>query len=241
MSLATWWSNDPLPELALLSAFVVQVANDATELARVTKLSVTEVEARWDDGHRAYVGYLHGQPATYGWLATRRASIGEVNLDFTLPFGERYLWDFATLPDWQGRGLYPRLLQAIVADVSNEARRLWIIHAPENLPSGAGMHKAGFEPVGQLSFRAEGGVGLMPSSSLNRAQVGSELLGVPLIDTVLAPCWTCGGVAQIQDVVAKAENCWPPLKPSQPQCNCATPVKPSLVRQSLVNQASVAI
>lgn len=233
MSLSTWWANDPLPELPLLSGFEVQMANDAGELAQVTKLSEMEVEARWSDGHRAYIGYLHGQPATYGWLATRRASIGELDLEFSLPSDEGYLWDFTTLPEWQGRGLYPRLLQAIVADMASKARRLWIIHAPENLPSGTGMHRAGFEPVGQLSFRAEGGVGLMPSDSSDRAQAGSKLLGVPIIDTVLAPCWACGGVAQLQDDIAAAENCWPPTRPSLSQCCCATPIQHLEVRQSL--------
>lgn len=229
MSLATWWRNDPLPPLPQLSGFEVRVANNAAELAQVNKLPVMEVQARWNDGHRAYIGYLQGQPTSYGWLATRRASIGELNLDFAIPSEERYLWDFATLSEWQGRGLYPRLLQAIVADMSEAARRLWIIHAPENLPSGAGMHTAGFKPVGQLSFRAEGGVGLMPLESIERAQAGSELLGVPIIDTVLAPCWTCGGVTQTQNLAA-VESCWPPLKPTEHECCCATPVRPSQVR-----------
>lgn len=229
MSLATWWRSDPLPVLTKLEGFEVRLANDAAELARVNKLPITEVQARSEGGHRAYIGYLHGQPASYGWLATRRASIGELNLDFAIPSDDRYLWDFATLPDWQGRGLYPRLLQAIAAEMPEAARRLWIIHAPENLPSGAGMHAAGFTPVGQLSFRAEGGVGLMPLGSMERAQAGSELLGVPIIDAVLAPCWTCGGVTSTQNLEA-ADSCWPPLKPTQHECCCATPVRPSQVR-----------
>ena len=161
MSLATWWPHDPLPLMPALPAFEARLATDPAELALVNRLSLTEVRARWDGGHRAYLGYLDGRPVTYGWLATRSASIGELALVFALPPEDRYLWDFATLPPWQGRGLYPRLLQTIVADGSQAAQRLWIIHAPENLPSGAGIHRAGFEPVGQLSFRAEGGVGLV--------------------------------------------------------------------------------
>jgi hypothetical protein len=118
-------------------------------------------------------------------------------------------------------------LQAIVADVSKEAQRLWIIHAPENLPCGAGMHRAGFEPVGQLSFRAEGGVGLARWGRMS-AQAGAELLGVPIIDAVLAPCWTCGGAAQTPGTEVAVENCWPPIQPTARQCNCASPVRPSL-------------
>lgn len=63
----------------------------------------------------------------------------------------------------------------------------------ENTPSGVGMSKAGLAPVGQLSFRVEGGVGLVPLGGTERAQAGANLLGVPLIEQVLAPCWSCGG------------------------------------------------
>ena len=79
----------------------------------------------------------------YGWVATRVASIGELKLTITLSSSDRYLWDFATLPEWQGRSLYPHLLQANLHH-EREAERFWIIYAPEKLPWGAGMRKAGF-------------------------------------------------------------------------------------------------
>jgi GNAT superfamily N-acetyltransferase len=113
---------------------------------------------------------------TYGWVATREASIGELNLVFPITADSRYLWDFATLPDWQGKGLYPRLLQAIVQ--AERAERFWIIHAPENLPSGAGIHKAGFQAVGQLSFQHDNSLGLIPFELPERARIGAALLGV---------------------------------------------------------------
>jgi hypothetical protein len=46
-------------------------------------------------------------------------------------------------PEWQGYGIYPRLLQHILMQQSSTVERIWIIHAPENSPSGAGMTKAG--------------------------------------------------------------------------------------------------
>lgn len=232
MALAAWWVNDPLPNLPPLLGFEVRVAADPVELTQLTGLTLEAVQARWDAGHQAYMGTLLGRPVTYGWVATRSAVIGELELGFALSVEDRYLWDFATLPEWQGRGLYPRLLQGIaartVAEAAGAARRLWIIHAPENLPSGAGMHKAGFEPVGQLSFRAEGGIGLAPREPTERAQAGAALLGVPLIDTVLAPCWTCGGAALSPG--SAAVTCWPPLQPAAPPCCCAQPVKSSLLQ-----------
>jgi len=232
MSLAAWWVNDPVPNLPPLPGFEVRVAADPVELTQLTGLTLEEVQARWDAGHQAYMGTLLGRPVTYGWVATRSAVIGELELGFALSAEDRYLWDFATLPEWQGRGLYPRLLQGIaartVAEAAGATRRLWIIHAPENLPSGAGMHKAGFEPVGELSYRAEGGIGLAPLEPTERAQAGAALLGVPLIDTVLAPCWTCGRAAPRPG--SAAVTCWPPLPPAAPPCCCAQPVKPAVLQ-----------
>jgi hypothetical protein len=37
--------------------------------------------------------------------------IGEFDLKFEITSDDRYLKDFVTLPDWQGFGLYPRMLQ----------------------------------------------------------------------------------------------------------------------------------
>ena len=169
---------------------------------------------------------MDGQAVGYGWVATRSASIGELDLNFELSPDDRYLWDFATLPDWQGRGLYPRLLQTILEREGKKANRFWIIHAPENLPSGAGMNKAGFEFVGQLSFTLEGSVGLASySDTIERARTGAALLKVPLIDSVLAPCWHCGGGVAKQPDRADLDSCWPPKRMSASVCCCAVEVK----------------
>jgi hypothetical protein len=105
--------------------------------------------------------------------------------------------------------------------------RVWIIHAPENSPSGAGMTKAGLLPVGQLSFGSDGGVGLAPFEHLERAQAGAALLGIPLIESVLAPCWHCGGATHTHSTTADADSCWPPLRPTTHPCTCAIERKPA--------------
>jgi GNAT superfamily N-acetyltransferase len=226
MSLATYWIEDPLTPLPALPGFDVVIDLDYHELSKINRLSQAEGLARLNGGHLPYVARMDGQPVGYGWVATRNASIGELDLNFNLSPNDRYLWDFATLPDWQGRGLYPRLLQTILERESKNANRFWIIHAPENLPSGAGMNKAGFEFVGQLSFTSEGSVGLAPfSDTLDRANCGANLLNVPLIDSVLAPCWHCGGmVAKLPDR-ADLDSCWPPKRTSESVCCCAVEVK----------------
>ncbi len=228
MALATWWQDDNLPALRPLPGFhVVEMADD-TVMAHLNRIDLAEVSARRKAGHRPYVAYVDGAAAAYGWVATKNASIGELDLAFHLPATERYLWDFATRPEWQGYGLYPRLLQAILRQESQQANRFWIIHAPENTPSGAGMDKAGLRPVGVLSFRTDGGVGLAATGDLERARAGAALLGVPLVETVLAPCWCCGAPQEQPVTAVNPDRCWPPLAPDQVgNCTCAIEKRPS--------------
>jgi len=213
MALATWWASDPLMDLTPLLNFQVRLAADDAQLATINHITLTEVEQRRRAGHIPYVGYMDGTAVTYGWVATREASIGELSLIFPLPTDSRYLWDFATLPDWQGKGLYPRLLQAIVQ--AEPAERFWIIHAPENLPSGAGMQKAGFQPVGQLSFQRDNSLGLIPFDLPERARIGAALLGVPLIADGLSPCWRC-----VNQVVCTCQR-------DPENCSCAVEIRSS--------------
>lgn len=226
MALATWWTQDALPDLPALPGFQVAIATDDLTLAKLNRLSVAEVRARREAGHRPYLGLLDGEPVAYGWVATEEASIGELRLIIRLPSGNRYLWDFATLPGFQGRGIYPHLLQAIIRQESPEAERFWIIYAPENLPSGAGMEHAGLLPVGQLSFQSDGAVGLAPTGSHDRAQAGAELLGVPLLEVALAPCWRCGGLTSDPAMASGAGSCWSPTTSQMRPCACAIQRKP---------------
>lgn len=226
MSFATFWIEDTLPAIASLPGFTAGPALNSHELAEINHISYAEVVDRQMNGHRPYVARMNGQPIAYGWLATSKVSIGELDINVELPPGDRYLWDFATLPEWQGRGLYPRLLQSILEHEIQNAKRFWIIHAPENLPSGAGMSKAGFEFVGQLSFTLDGGVGLAPySDSTERARIGADLLQVRLIESILAPCWNCGGMVAKHPDKVDADSCWPPKKSSESVCCCVKEVK----------------
>ena len=228
MSFATFWIEDTFTPIASLPGFTTGPASDWDELTEINHISHAEVMDRRMNGHRPYVARMYGQPVGYGWLATSKVSIGELDINVELPPDDRYLWDFATLPDWQGRGLYPRLLQSILEQEIQNAKRFWIIHAPENLPSGAGMSKAGFEFVGQLSFTLDGNVGLAPyPDSTERARIGADLLQVPLIESVLAPCWTCGEMVAKHPDKADADSCWPPSRSSEIKCCCMTEVKKS--------------
>jgi GNAT superfamily N-acetyltransferase len=205
MALATWWRGDPLPSLPPLDSFRAVYTRDETVLARLGRLDPSEIRRRLAAGHRPYVGYLAETAVAYGWVATRCADIGELGLAFRLPRRNRYLWDFATLPQWRGRGVYPHLLQAILRQELPQADAFWIIRAPENGPSGAGIGKAGFTAVGKLSLLADGRAGLAASGEERRAAAGAALLGVPLVGANLFPCWHCGGAAY--PAAAMAAHC----------------------------------
>ncbi|NTU83211.1 MAG: GNAT family N-acetyltransferase [Chloroflexales bacterium] len=215
MALMTWWRTDALPALPALPGFAAHRTDDVEQIAAVNRIPVREARARLRDGHHAYLATLDGQFVGYGWAATREASIGEVGLRFTLPHDERYLWDFATLPAFQGRGIYPRLLQAMLR--SEVTTRAWILHAPENGPSGAGITRAGFRPVGRLAFRADASVALGGIRDDTRAWWGAATLGVELTDEPVSSCWCCPrGEASC--------GCWSPGPRLSGACACGVAV-----------------
>lgn len=141
-----------------------------------------EVERREEQCHQPYVARLHGEVVAYGWSAAATASIGGLDITLTMPPRNQYLWDFVTLPQCRGRGIYPRLLQSILL-AESETERFWIGHDFENIASARGIIKAGFQQVGRLHYLRGGGMGLIPDDSIDRAADAAVLLGVPLVFT----------------------------------------------------------
>ena len=131
-------------------------------------------------GHRPYIAHLGPDPVAYGWSATCEAEFGGLQ-EFKGPPANRYLWDFATLPAWRGLGIYPRLLQTIVAREAGDAERFWILNQLGNSASASGITKAAFHVVGEVVFLIGGGLGLVPIGRIDRARAGAELLGLRLI------------------------------------------------------------
>ncbi|MBX3057547.1 MAG: GNAT family N-acetyltransferase [Anaerolineae bacterium] len=222
MALATWWRGDFLPTLPPLTNFHVQKIQQTGLLAALCRLDGREIHRRRQQGHRPYVAIWQGSPVAYGWVATQRADIGELGLDFRLPPQHRYLWDFATLPAYRGQGIYPRLLQEILVQEASAAAYFWIIRAPENGASGAGIHKAGFTAVGHLSLLANGRTALAVTGNRERAKVGAGLLGVPLAADGISPCWHCGGADYPAAASAAACSCRPAYLEEMADCACVS-------------------
>lgn len=190
MSFAARHRDDPMPELQPLVNLSIARVDDVTQMSLLQERHVDEIAGRFHAGHRAYVARLNAAPAGWGWVATRTASIGELGATFTIPEGDRYLWNFATLPSHRGLGVYPRLLQAILRAESEEAERFWIAYAPENHASESGITKAGFVAVADMSFDEVGRPALRALQP-GGATLASRMLGLPETTDVLTPCWRC--------------------------------------------------
>lgn len=182
--------GDPVPTIDALPGLVVRRERDAAVMATLQGRAEPEMTSRFAAGQRAYVAWRDAAPAAWGWVATRTADIGELGSSFAIPAGERYLWNFVTLPSHRGLGIYPRLLDAIVRAESAEAERFWIAYAPENHASGAGIRKAGFTALAELSFDA-GGRAALKALVPGGGRVAGRLLGLPEVQDDLAPCWRC--------------------------------------------------
>jgi GNAT superfamily N-acetyltransferase len=190
MPFAARHRTDPTPRLDALPGLAVRREQSASVMAALQGRTEAEMTRRFEAGHRAYVAWREGQPAAWGWVATRAAEIGELGSTFAIPAGERYLWNFVTLAAHRGLGIYPRLLEAIVRAESREAERFWIAYAPENHASAAGIRKAGFLAVAELSFDADGRAALRALTP-GGGRVAARVLGLPEAHRPLAPCWRC--------------------------------------------------
>lgn len=190
MSLLLRYRNAPLVMLAPLPGLDVRRETDAATMAEAQQRPLAEMERRFAAGHRAYLARLDGEVAAWGWVATREATIGELGLTVRLEPDDRYLWNFVTRPSHRGRGIYPRLLQAILLAEAGERGRFWIAHAPENGASASGIRRAGFAAVAQLSFDAAGRPALR---ALDEREAGSASRALELVATAdeLTPCWRC--------------------------------------------------
>jgi len=175
---------DPLPGLD------VRRERDAATMADAQQRSRKEIARRFAAGHRAYVARLDGEIAAWGWVATREATIGELGITVRLEPDDRYLWNFVTRPGHRGRGIYPRLLQAILRAEAGETGRCWIAHAPENAASASGIRRAGFTAVAELSFDAAGRPALRAIDA-RESGTASRVLALATTADALTPCWRC--------------------------------------------------
>ena len=108
----------------------------------------TLVRQRFSAGKHCYAARIENALATYGWVTFDQENIGELGLNIHLAPGDAYIWDCATLPAYRGQRLYAALLSYVLRALHDMGlRRAWIGADADNLPSQAGMVRAGFRPA----------------------------------------------------------------------------------------------
>lgn len=171
----SWWRGDPLPDLSEIDG--LEIASHAQD-GDLPDLTADDVRQQSKQGHQLYLARLAGMPVGYGWLATTAISIGELGVERPLPTTDRYLWGFVTVVKQRGRGIYPRLIQAMLRH--EPAERFWIGHDTANIASGRGILKAGCTPVGEVFVLTSGELRLVPAASPERAAACAQVFGISL-------------------------------------------------------------
>lgn len=203
----------PQPAIPPLPGMTVRREWDAEVMAKLQQRTEAEIEARYAAGNRAYVAEVDGIPAAWGWVASDGARIGELGTSFKIPARERYLWNFVTLAAFRGRGIYPRLINAIVEEESVDGERFWIAYAPENHASGAGIMKAGFELVADLSFDRKG-LPVLKDIRTGGASRAAQLLGLREIQGAVSQCWKCARAGRlVEESCVEGQCCCDYQKP----------------------------
>lgn len=174
-----WWRGDPLPDVARPDGMEVEFAGADHDLAEVSGISLADLQTRRREGHRPYLARIGGEIVGWGWMATAGFAIGELGITAALPSGNRYLWDFVTLPEWRGQGIYSALIQAILHDEA-DADRFWVGHDAPNVASGRGIVKAGFRKVGEV-YVVEGAAVYVPTGPGDRAREAASILSLPVL------------------------------------------------------------
>ncbi|GHO56910.1 GNAT family N-acetyltransferase [Ktedonobacter robiniae] len=181
MPLGTWWRGDNLPQLPPLPSFSARTSTDTSLITGITELSTQEVKKRLGEENLFYIAYMEETPTSYGWVATREGYILEFQLFFPIHANERYLWDFRTLPEWRGLGIYPHLLQGIMRQEPAQVERFWIGYAPGNEASRRGISKAGFHFVGEFAFDGAHKLSFETFDMSERSLAGAAFYQLPIL------------------------------------------------------------
>lgn len=205
MSLYTLRTTDILPAIKFPAGLRIEECTKVDLLAWMGTTTPEDVVSRIANDHVAYAAYINNEPAAFGWMARGKALIGELAHELVLPIGNRYLWNFRTMEAFRGLGIYPALLQFMIRQEREKADRFWIIHAPENSSSLAGIKKAGFHYAGKL-YNTDSATTIEKTTL---SQTLSSLLAemnIVLSEEEPASCWNCSS---------------PYLKKRKRECCCA--------------------
>jgi GNAT superfamily N-acetyltransferase len=119
-----------------------------------------EPRRRWRRGRTPYVAMVGSEVTSYGWVTAEPEPMDDLGVSFTAPPGDVWLYDFATVPEFRGRRLYPALLRFILSELKKQdLKRAWIGTEPGNVASQHGIRRAGFTLVVESKFVGRPGQG----------------------------------------------------------------------------------
>jgi hypothetical protein len=183
--------NQPFEYLSPLKDLSIKENDDPSFMSALAGITTEEATRRLANDHKAYVAYFKNIPAAFGWMAMGKARVGELNHELILPTRHRYLWNFRTVVQFRGYGIYPRLLQHILTVEADKADMFWIMHAPENEASRKGIIKAGFTFRGRISVQQVGNVIFEAAENVVREGDMIDSLGFRKSAAPQATCWSC--------------------------------------------------
>jgi ribosomal protein S18 acetylase RimI-like enzyme len=139
---------------------VVRIADTGSELLRklCAKYTPNNFASRINQERCCYVALRGDVIAGYAWVATGALYIDEIARACRIPAGEIFIYDAFVDAEQRGRGIYPAMLAAVLADYRREGntQAALIAAASVNQASIRGIRKAGFEEwkkVGYLEWR----------------------------------------------------------------------------------------
>lgn len=191
MSLCKFSHSDKLTSVKIPVGLQMELSTDTRLLSILGNTSMEEVTKRLANDNLAFVAFVNNQPAAFGWMARDNARIDELDHEFILPTGNRYLWNFRTMEAYRGLGIYPALLQYILQNGDVEAKRFWIIHAPENNASLKGIQKVGFEYVGKLYLDEDEKATIQYNETALNFKEELEYMDITSSAQTASSCWNC--------------------------------------------------
>jgi GNAT superfamily N-acetyltransferase len=135
------------------------------------------VASRFARGCRCFAVLVDESVGGYGWFSTGREWIGELQLEITLPAGEGYIWNCATVLEHRRKGIFRSLLVGISEAARREGfRRLWI--GSVAIPAEKAVGPSGFRPALRFTAIAPPGAHVMRVHPATGAELSSDAYSV---------------------------------------------------------------
>ena len=104
------------------------------------------VERRFARGCRCFFGRHGDEVVSFGWLATGKEWIGELELEIRPGPNEGYIWNCTTDPRHRRKGFFRSLVTGISVQAHRDGlNRLWI--GTLDIPADKGVADIGFVPA----------------------------------------------------------------------------------------------